>query len=178
MEEYVILVDDDDQTIGMEEKIKAHKKGLLHRAFSILIFNGHGALLLQKRNPHKYHCGNLWSNTCCSHPRPDEKLRHAAQRRLKEEMGLSCELHYLSRFRYFAEFDNGLIENEVDHIYYGFYNHNPVINAEEASDFKWIEPAPLLEDIGLNRNNFTPWLKPALNEFLCSSAAMRMPFRQ
>jgi isopentenyl-diphosphate delta-isomerase len=171
MKEYVVLVDKDGRHIGTEEKIAAHKAGLLHRAFSTFIFNTSGLLLIQKRSPNKYHCGNLWSNTCCSHPKPDETLEEAIHRRLKEEMGFDCILVYLDSFIYSARFNNGLIENEVDHVYYGVYDGKIEVNPMEVSDYKWIEPENLIEDIGFNHSKYTPWLKPALKIILAHSSS-------
>jgi isopentenyl-diphosphate Delta-isomerase len=165
MKEYVVLVDKNDRQIGSEEKLKSHKMGLLHRAFSIFIFNPEGNLLLQRRNPEKYHCGNLWSNTCCSHPRPGEQLQEAAHRRLREEMGFDCNLFYLRSFHYIARFENGLIENELDHIFYGTYDGEITINSKEVSEHKWIELHYLDVELESNRREYTPWLKPAINVF-------------
>lgn len=143
--------------------------GLLHRAFSIFIFNLKGSLLLQKRNPRKYHCGNLWSNTCCSHPRPEESLQDATHRRLNEEMGFDCKLYYAGSIIYCARFKNGLIENEFDHIYYGLYDGEIAINPEEVSDHLWIGLHHLREDLASNHGKYTPWLRPALDVFAGAS---------
>lgn len=169
MEEYCVLVDRDDRPIGIEEKIRTHRMGLLHRAFSIFIFNLTGSLLLQKRNPRKYHCGNLWSNTCCSHPRPEESLQDATHRRLNEEMGFDCKLYYAGSIIYCARFKNGLIENEFDHIYYGLYDGEIAINPEEVSDHLWIGLHHLREDLASNHGKYTPWLRPALDVFAGAS---------
>jgi isopentenyl-diphosphate delta-isomerase len=171
--EHVILVDESDKSIGTEEKIKAHKNGLLHRAFSIFVFNPSGELLLQKRNPEKYHCGNLWSNTCCSHPRPEELLRMAIHRRLIEEMGFDCELFHMGSFIYRSRLSNGFTEYEVDHMYQGTHGGKITVNEKEVSDYRWIDLRTLHEDLTINQNNYTPWLKPALKAFFNTS---RMPF--
>jgi isopentenyl-diphosphate delta-isomerase len=168
MKEYVILVDKDDRRVGAEEKIAAHKAGLLHRAFSIFIFNTSGMLLVQKRSPNKYHCANLWSNTCCSHPSPNETLEEATHRRLREEMGFDCKLVHLGSFVYSTYFENGLIENEVDHVYYGIHDGKIEVNPREVSDCKWIKPNNLIEDVRFNSGKFTPWLEPALNIIISS----------
>jgi isopentenyl-diphosphate Delta-isomerase len=155
----IILLDENDNEIGAEEKIKAHKNGKLHRAFSIFILNSKGELLLQQRAKNKYHSGGLWSNTCCGHPRPDEDLISAAHRRLKEEMGFDCPLKYAFKFRYEAVLKNGLIENEIDNVLIGESDREPKINNKETSDFKWISIEKLKTDIVLNDNLYTIWFK-------------------
>ena len=158
-QERVILVDANDREIGTEEKLEAHKKGMLHRAFSILIFNSEHQLLLQKRADSKYHCGGLWTNTCCSHTRPGESLEDAAHRRLMEEMGMEADnLKEIFHFRYKADFANGLIENEIDHVFIGISDKMPFPNREEVSGFKWIDLDELKQDIRANPKNYTPWL--------------------
>ena len=123
--EEVILVDEHDREIGSGEKLQIHQEGKLHRAFSVLVFNWKQELLLQKRKETKYHSGGLWTNTCCSHPRPGELTLEAAQRRLHEEMGLTCPLREVGNFIYRAEFENGLIEHEYDHVLAGSSDHTP-----------------------------------------------------
>ncbi|MEK7619489.1 MAG: isopentenyl-diphosphate Delta-isomerase, partial [Patescibacteria group bacterium] len=129
MQENCILVDETDHEIGTEEKMATHERGLLHRAFSVFVFNASGELLLQQRAFEKYHSAGLWTNTCCSHPRPGEETLAAAYRRLQEEMGFDCPLNEMFTFRYLAPFPNGLTENEVDHVFFGMYdgpvNPNP-----------------------------------------------------
>lgn len=159
--ERVILVDANDNEIGTEEKLLAHRLGRLHRAFSVLIFNSQGKLLLQKRAEDKYHCGGLWSNTCCSHPRSGESLKDAAHRRLKEEMGMdseNCELKEVFSFRYCVDFANGLTENELDHVFVGISNKIPIPNRKEVSEFKWVNLDELKADILANPTHYTPWL--------------------
>jgi isopentenyl-diphosphate Delta-isomerase len=163
--EKVVLVNKKDEEIGLEEKLKAHKKALLHRAFSIFIFNFKGDMLLQKRAKEKYHCGSLWTNTCCSHPRQKEATDKAAHRRLKEEMGFDCELLEIFTFHYKAKFENGLKENEIDHVFIGFYDKNPKINKKEADDYRWVSIKTLENEIKKNPERFTPWLKIAMKEF-------------
>ena len=137
--ENVILVDKNDNQVGLMPKLEAHQKGLLHRAFSIFIFNSKYELLLQKRASSKYHSGGLWTNTCCSHPREGEETLDAANRRLIEEMGIQTSLRKVHDFIYRAELDNDLTEHEFDHVFYGVYNEDPIINKGEADDFKWID---------------------------------------
>ena len=131
-EEKVILVDKNDNQVGLMPKLEAHEKGILHRAFSVFIFNSKYELLLQKRASSKYHSGGLWTNTCCSHPREGEDILDAANRRLDEEMGIKTSLRKVFDFIYTAELDNNLIENEFDHVFYGVYDTDPILNKEEA----------------------------------------------
>lgn len=162
--EQVILVDTNDHPIGTIEKLEAHQKGLLHRAFSIFIFNAQGKLLLQQRAFTKYHSAGLWTNTCCSHPRPDETNENAAIRRLKEEMGIETALNYKGAFIYKAEFDNELIEHEFDHVFVGTFNDNPIINIDEVNNYDWKTLDEIKKDISINPNNYTAWLKIALEK--------------
>lgn len=159
MRNQVILVDKYDQQTGVMDKLSAHIENRLHRAFSIFIFNDAGELLIQQRALDKYHSGGLWSNTCCSHPMPGESTIDAAHRRLQEEMGFDCELQEQSSITYQAELDNGLKEHEFDHIYFGRYNNNPVINTDEAIDWQWISEATLLRRIKSQSETFTSWIK-------------------
>ncbi|MCD8524824.1 MAG: isopentenyl-diphosphate Delta-isomerase [Gammaproteobacteria bacterium] len=165
MSEYVILVDDNDQAIGRQEKLKAHERAQRHRAFSVFIyrFNPQPEILLQQRHPDKYHCGGLWTNTCCGHPRPSEDIQRAASRRLFEEMGISTELKKVGTFTYIAHFENGLTENEIDHVFIGNIRNSPLSpNPEEVIDHAWISIQHLVECIDKNPEKFTPWLKSAL----------------
>ena len=163
--EKVILVDENDTQVGLMPKLEAHQKGLLHRAFSVFIFNSNHQLLLQKRAVSKYHSGGLWTNTCCSHPREGEETINAANRRLIEEMGIKTNLRKVFDFIYKAELDNELTENELDHVFYGLYNEDPIINTEEADDFKWIDMETLNNDITVNGQNYTVWFKIAFDYF-------------
>ena len=163
--EKVILVDENDNQVGVMPKLEAHQKGLLHRAFSVFIFNSKYELLLQKRASSKYHSGGLWTNTCCSHPREGEEILDAANRRLIEEMGIETSLRKVHDFIYKAELDNDLTEHEFDHVFYGIYNEDPIINEDEADDFKWIDMDSLNEDIKTNGNNYTIWFKIAFEYF-------------
>ena len=143
----VILVNEFDQPIGVLEKLEAHQKGLLHRAFSIFIFNDSNELMLQRRAFDKYHSGGLWTNTCCSHPDPNEGVLEACHRRLQEEMGFDTELDFVTSFIYRAELDQNLIEHEFDHVYIGKYRDNPVINESEVSEWKFVNLADLENDM-------------------------------
>lgn len=165
-EEQVILVDANDRQIGIAEKLQAHQLGQLHRAFSIFILNSQRQLLLQKRSKNKYHSGGLWTNTCCSHPRPEETLLDAAHRRLQEEMGLTCELHELFSFIYFAKLDRGLTEHEFDHVFVGFCDRPPILNPEEAEDWQWIDLQKLQVDINDNPDIYTYWLRDCGDRFI------------
>ncbi len=164
MMEKVILVNENDVVIGTMEKLEAHKKGLLHRAFSVFIFNDKNELLLQRRALNKYHSGGLWTNTCCSHPRPNENILNAANRRLVEEMGFETELTFKTSFIYNTEFENGLTEHEFDHIFFGTYNVNPKINADEVDSFSWLTIEDVNQKIKQNPNDFTSWFKIALEK--------------
>jgi isopentenyl-diphosphate delta-isomerase len=159
MPENVILVDIHDTPIGEMEKMEAHLKGELHRALSIIIFNNQGEILLQQRAFSKYHTPGLWSNTACSHPRPDEDSEKAATRRLHEEMGIETPLKKSFDFIYKAHFDNGLIEHEFDHVFFGTFNQGPSINPNEANDFKWVNPDWLMEDMRSTPELYTVWFR-------------------
>jgi len=157
--EQVILVDEQDNEVGVMEKILAHEKSLLHRAFSVFIFNDKGDLLLQQRASSKYHSPGLWTNTCCSHPRPNETNLNAAKRRLKEEMGFECELEYKFNFIYKAKLDQGLTEHELDHVFFGGFNGPIKPNEEEVSGWKFVEMNDVLNDIKSNPEKYTVWFK-------------------
>lgn len=161
--EFVVLVDEQDNAIGTMEKQQAHVEGVLHRAFSIFIFNSEKKLLLQKRASSKYHCGGLWTNTCCSHPRENETVLDAANRRLEEEMGMSCNLQSIFSFVYKAEFENGLTEHEFDHVFFGESNQTPTLNLEEVEDFRYVGMEELQIEINENPAHFTPWFLIALD---------------
>ena len=155
MDELLILVDANDQQTGVANKLKAHQEGLLHRAFSLFVFDSRGWLLLQRRAPEKYHSGGLWTNTCCGHPRDGEPTEDAAHRRLGEEMGFDCALQEVTAFIYEAQVPGGLIEHEFDHVYIGRHDGEPVPNPAEASDWRWIEPHRLLSWMGAEPELFT-----------------------
>lgn len=156
---YVILVDENDQELGLMEKIEAHEKALLHRAFSVFIYNDNGELMLQQRALGKYHTPGLWTNTCCSHQIKGETNIEAGKRRLQEEMGFTTDLEETSSFIYKAPFDNGLTEHEYDYMMVGYYNDTPDVNPEEVNDWKWISLDDLKLDIEKNPNNYTAWFR-------------------
>lgn len=163
-EEKVILVDNEDNPVGTKAKMQAHLNGDLHRAISILIYNTKGEMLLQQRALSKYHTPGLWTNACCSHPRPGENNADAAARRLKEEMSLDTELKEVFTFVYQAHFDNGLTEHEFDHVFFGITDKDPDINPDEACDFRWVTMARLLQDVAVNPDNYTIWFRIILQE--------------
>ena len=163
--EKVILVDENDQQVGLMEKIEAHEKALLHRAFSVFIFNDKNELMLQRRALSKYHSPGLWTNTCCSHQRDQETTLDAAKRRLMEEMGFVTELEERFSFIYKAKFDNGLTEHEYDHVLAGTFNNVPNINKEEVEEWKWVALKDVQKDIGKNPDNYTPWFKIIFEKF-------------
>jgi isopentenyl-diphosphate delta-isomerase len=162
----VILVDEQDAELGVMEKMEAHRKGLLHRAFSVFIFNGRGEMLLQKRALSKYHSPGLWTNTCCSHPMLGETIEVAAGRRLMEEMGMTCTLSKAFDFIYKAHLDNDMVEHEFDHVLFGTTNHAPSINLEEVCEWKWMPVYDVYIDVQLNPQKYTEWFKIALPEVM------------
>ncbi|REJ83083.1 MAG: isopentenyl-diphosphate Delta-isomerase [Bacteroidetes bacterium] len=166
MNEKVILVNEQDQEIGEMEKLEAHRKGLLHRAFSVFIFDRSGNYLLQKRNPGKYHSGGLWTNTCCGHPRPGEDTGMAAQRRLFEEMGIRCQLQYKFKFSYKSEFKNGITENEIDHVFFGKYDKPPNPDSEEVAEWKYADSSVIKSELTNNSEEFTTWFRICFPEVL------------
>lgn len=157
--EHVILVDREDNEIGTMEKLEAHRKGVLHRAFSVLLFDNSGKLLLQKRSARKYHSSGLWTNTCCSHPLPGESLETATLRRLKEEMGIVVQPTFAFSFIYRAPLDHELTEHELDHVFIGTYNDAPAINEKEVEDWKYVDLKWLREDVEKHPNAYTVWFK-------------------
>ena len=164
----VILVNEQDQEIGQMEKLEAHQKGLLHRAFSVFVFNDKNELLIQQRAIGKYHSEGLWTNTCCSHPSPEETLEQAANRRLYEEMGMVCTVKRAFSFLYRAEFENGLVEHELDHVLIGYTNNPPLLNPEEAQAYKWISLDELEKDIAQHPEKYTIWFKIILIDHIHS----------
>ncbi len=156
--EQVILVDEHDQQVGVAGKMEAHEKGMLHRAFSVFIFNSKGQMLLQQRALHKYHSGGLWTNACCSHPGPGEETQAAAQRRLREELGFEVPVEKVFDFLYKKEFDNGLTEHEFDHVYAGEYDHHIEINANEVMDFCYKDMQEIRATLQSNPEKYSAWL--------------------
>ena len=161
--ERVILVDLNDNPLGTMGKMEAHIKAVLHRAFSVFVFNDQGELMLQQRAMHKYHSPGLWANTCCSHPRPDEEVMQAAHRRMVEEMGFDCELTKLFDFVYKAELEHGLSEHEFDHVLVGTYNGEPVINTEEVMEWRWRSMDDIAADLKLRPEEYTIWFRIAFD---------------
>lgn len=150
--------------------MEAHEKGLLHRAFSIFIFNDEGHMLIHQRAKTKYHCGGLWTNACCSHPRQNETILQAANRRLMEEMGMQCPLQEVFSFVYRAEVDKNLVEHEFDHVLFGTYNGNSITpNPEEVESFRWIAIADLQKEVQETPHHFTPWFLIVLPRILDGS---------
>lgn len=164
-EEHVILVNENDEKIGLMPKLEAHEKALLHRAFSVFIFNSDNELMLQQRALHKYHSPGLWTNTCCSHQRDGESNLEAGKRRLQEEMGFTTDLKEVTSFIYKAPFDNGLTEHEYDHVMTGFYTKAPEINLDEVADWKWMKLEDVKVDIALNPDEYTAWFKIIFDRF-------------
>ena len=164
--EYVVLVNENDTQIGIMEKMAAHIVPRLHRAFSIFIFNSKGELLLQQRALSKYHSPGLWTNTCCSHPRQGETLEEATARRLKEEMGMTCDMHEVFTFIYKAPVGLGLIEHEFDHVFFGQSDDIPVINTEEVANFKYMNLDDIAEDLKTHPELYTEWFKISFDEIM------------
>jgi isopentenyl-diphosphate delta-isomerase len=158
LSEIIISVDEQDGMTGTLDKMQAHIKGKLHRAFSIFVFNANGEPLLQQRAEGKYHSGGKWTNTCCGHPRVGEQTKDAAHRRLQEEMGFDCELKEVFSFRYYETLENGLIENEFDHVFFGVSNLQPVPEPLEVKGFKYVEMNLLALDLKAHPERFTVWL--------------------
>lgn len=164
-EEQVILVNENDEQIGLMPKMEAHEKAVLHRAFSVFIFNSKNELMLQQRAAHKYHSPLLWTNTCCSHQRDGESNIEAGTRRLQEEMGFTTSLKETTSFIYKAPFDNGLTEHELDHIMVGYYEQAPVINPDEVEDWKWMPLEDVRADIAAQPELYTAWFKIIFEKF-------------
>ena len=174
-EEKVVLVDDSNNQVGLMPKMEAHLKGVLHRAFSVIIFNNNGEVMLQKRASTKYHTPSLWSNTCCSHQRENEDNISAGKRRLKEEMSFITQLYDFESFIYKVSFSNGLIEHEFDHILVGIYNGLPNINLDEVDEWKWISIDELVNDMKDNSEKYTAWFKIIINKYSQSLKKWKLP---
>lgn len=164
MTEKVILVDSNDVAIGLMEKMQAHEQAQLHRAFSVFLLNDNNEVLLQQRALSKYHCAGMWTNTCCSHPREGETLQKAVDRRLLEEMGISCKTDWSYSFIYKADVGNGLVEHELDHVFLGRFNEQPQPNTEEVADWKYMSVDELKADMADDPEKYTPWFKIIFNE--------------
>ncbi|HCO66929.1 MAG TPA: isopentenyl-diphosphate delta-isomerase [Dysgonomonas sp.] len=162
----VILVDENDLAIGAMPKIEAHEKARLHRAFSVFIFNSKGELLLQKRADDKYHSAGLWANTCCSHPAPGQQIEEAAHLRLQMEMGMDSPLKYILKFTYKSPYENGLTEHEIDYIFIGQTDDEPVINPDEVSEYKYMSLDELEKDIASYPEKYTTWLSIISRNYL------------
>ena len=160
--EEVILVDEHDNAIGTMEKMEAHRRGALHRAYSVLIFNTKGELLLQQRAAAKYHSGLLWTNTCCSHPRPGEAIEQSAQRRLLFEMGIDTPLSLAFTFIYRATLDHDLIEHEFDYVFTGTFDGDPEINRDEVENWRFVSLDTLREDVARSPESYTQWFRVIL----------------
>lgn len=158
-EEQVVLVNERDEAIGTMGKLRAHQEGALHRAFSVFLFDEQGRLLLQRRAPGKYHSAGLWTNTCCSHPRPGEAVADAARRRLMEEMGIDADVEHRFTFLYKTSFDNGLHEHELDHVLFGAFSGEPMPAADEADAWSYVHPDALEADLSAHPERYTVWLR-------------------
>lgn len=185
MSAHLILVDENDSPCGQMEKLLVHRLGLLHRAFSVFIFNTQGELLLQQRAECKYHSGGLWSNACCSHPVVNEIISQTINRRLQEEMGMQCETNFAYKFMYKVDFENGLTEYEYDHIYIGVSDNTPYPSASEVKSWKYITLDELKLQIDLYPQQYTEWMKICLpivvdhyNNYLAEAGKDRLPLRQ
>ena len=165
IEEQVILVNELDEPMGLMNKMEAHEKAILHRAFSVFVLNEKNEVMLQQRARHKYHSPLLWTNTCCSHQRAGETNIEAGTRRLYEEMGFKTDLKQLFHFIYKAPFDNGLTEHELDHVMIGYYANDPIINADEVEQWKWMKIEEIKEDMIANPADYTVWFKIIFDEF-------------
>lgn len=162
--EKVVLVDENDQEIGSMDKLEAHVQGVLHRAFSILIFNSDGEMLIQKRASSKYHSGGLWTNACCSHPSPGETMESATRRRLFYEMGIDAPMTFVYKFIYKTELDRNLTEHEYDHVFVGTYDGEPKVNPEEVEDWRYISLPELRREVAAHPEQFTYWFRMILND--------------
>ena len=165
MEEIVVLVIEIDEILGLMEKMQAHRNGILHRAFSVFLFNDKGEMLLQKRASEKYHSPNQWTNACCSHPRENETYLDAAKRRLNEELGINCELEEKFHFIYKANVGDNLWEHELDRVFIGFYNSKCQLNPEEVAEVRYISMEDLNQEMKQNPEQFTEWFKIILEEY-------------
>ena len=165
MEEKVVLVNEKDEVLGLMEKMQAHENGLLHRAFSVFLFNENGDMLLQRRASTKYHSPLQWTNACCSHPRANETYKQAAERRIKEELGITCDISEKFHFIYKADVGQELWEHELDHVFVGKYNGEFQLNPDEVQEVRYISMQDLEAEIKLHPEHFTEWFKIILEEY-------------
>lgn len=165
MGEKVILVDENDLPIGEMDKLEAHQENRLHRAFSIILWNDQNEMLIHQRAEGKYHSAGLWTNTCCSHQRPNETTIDAAVRRLKEEMGIEAPLKQTFYFIYQVDLEGGLSEHELDHVLIGKFNGIPALNPDEAQAYRWVKMDELVQEINSDPSKFTFWFKHILTQF-------------
>ncbi|MBX9589501.1 MAG: isopentenyl-diphosphate Delta-isomerase [Hyphomonadaceae bacterium] len=161
----VILVDADDRAIGTMAKLEAHRRGLLHRAVSVFVLDSSNRVLLQQRAPGKYHSGGLWTNTCCSHPRPGEGVAKAGARRLVEEMGVACSLTSLFQMRYRAQVSNGLVEHELVHVLIGRFDGAPAPNPSEVMAWRWMAPTEIARDVDKRPDAYTVWFQKYCRDY-------------
>ena len=161
--EEVILVNKQDEETGTMEKLEAHLKGILHRAFSIFIFNNKNEMLLQQRAANKYHSGGLWTNACCSHPTPDETIDEATRKRLKHEMGIDLQPDFAYKFIYESKLDQDLTEHELDYVYTGIFDGIPAVNQEEVEDWKFVNIKSLRNDLNQHPDHYTVWFRLIMN---------------
>jgi isopentenyl-diphosphate Delta-isomerase len=168
----VVLVDENDATIGTQDKLRAHERGELHRACSVLVFNQAGELLLQRRAATKYHSPGLWSNTCCTHPRPGESASIAARRRLGEELGIDCELAALFRFVYRADVGDGLTEHEYDHVFVGRSEATPAPDPTEVDAWRWQSLSSIRDEMAHHPGRYTAWFHVLLVQPELRAAAL------
>ena len=172
MLDHVILVDTNDLQIGTEEKLTAHQKGLLHRAFSIFIFNKDGEMLIHQRALSKYHSGGLWTNACCSHPRPGETLEQATHRRLREELGFDCSLQKMFHFTYKVNLEkDGLFEHEFDHVFFGTFDGTILPSPSEIEGIAWITLDKLIADVRNHPENYTYWFLASFDKVISYAQA-------
>jgi len=164
LEPLIALVDLDDNIIGFGEKLEIHRKGTLHRAFSVIVFNSKGKILLQRRALDKYHSAGLWTNTCCSHLPKGVEMEPFVHQRLVEEMGFDCQLRFVKAFHYRIDFQDGMIENELDHVYVGRFDSSPNPNPTEVCDWQWVNLDDLSSDIKSNPGKYTYWFKYMLEK--------------
>lgn len=164
--EQVILVNESDHQIGVMEKMEAHEKAILHRAFSVFLFNSKGEMMLQRRALTKYHSAGLWTNACCSHPRPGETELEAAQRRTMEELGIQPQIQHIFSFLYKAAFDNGLTEHEFDHVFIGQWNDDVHLNPEEVAEIRYLTIEEIKSDMQDNPDQYTAWFKIAFDQVM------------